>query len=249
MLIDHANGSTTGAELVPVADKPIDASAVGAIEATQDAATNPARSLKSVEAELAEIADFRRRDRRKYFQDEVTQTRERALITLKETLKAEPVPAKESAEQAEVGELDAAVSELVPEWEEQGGRAHHEKILQRAVEAITGDLEQAERASFEANFDALPVAARTAVFRYLSIGAGVWPAAKDAAMEEFKSIPEQRELCVEWGNRAARKVSAIRGTLGLIMRSMPEADRKAADAFIESWTPAQAKAILRVLAG
>jgi hypothetical protein len=248
MAIEQANGSTTGTDLVPVAgNEAIDASPVDTIEA-QDAPTIPGPSRKAVERELAEIADHRRKDRRSYFKNEAMLARELKLITMRENLKAEP-PAKEPDEQAEAGELDAAVAALVPEWEEQGGRAYHEQTLQRAVEAITGNLEQEERASFEANFDALPLGARTAVFRYLSIGSGVWPAAKDAAMEEFKSIPEQRELCAEWGSRAARKVGNIRGTLKLIMGSMSEADRKAADAFIESWSPTQAKAILRVLAG
>jgi hypothetical protein len=172
---------------------------------------------------------------------------------LLENLKAEQAPAKEqSVAQAEAaGELDdPALRALVPEWEQQAGVEFHSQTLKRAVDAINADLDEAERGQFQAKFDALPVAAQTAVYRYLSVdGGGAWPAASVAQMDDFTSIPEQAELVAGWRSRAAQKVGTIRGRLGLILRSMSESDRAAADRFIESWSPAQAKAILRVLAG
>ena len=50
-------------------------------------------SRQAVDKELAEIAEYRRGDRRGYFKDEAKQARERELIELREQLKAGPTPA------------------------------------------------------------------------------------------------------------------------------------------------------------
>lgn len=206
-----------------------------------------APSRQEIEAELAEIAQRRRTDRRGYFKDEAIQARERELIEQREQLKAAPAPEKAVREPGNAPGLDPA---LLKEWEDAGGVEFHLATAQRATQAAFEAMPEEERADFQAGFDGLPDGAQTAVFRYLALepGGSVRPAT-DAAVQNFASTPEGAELVASWGRNAARNVGVVRSRMELMLRSMPEADREVALSWFDSLKSSQAKAVLRALVG
>ena len=209
-------------------------------------------SRKSVEAELAEVLKQMRADRAAYFRNSEMQARHLRLIEQLQTLNAQPASEAKNQPSDEgnaAQDLDPALDALMEDLDKQGGRDFHVQTINRTVDAIYADMEEGERLSFAEQFDALPLGARSAIYSFLSIDPGRWQPADDAAIAAFSQLPEQRELVDEWGRHAPRKVATVRGRVGAILRSMTEADRKAADAWLESWSPAQAKSILRALAG
>ena len=217
----------------------------GLSEEEIDALSEPLRSRVSIDKELAEIEKARRTDRHAYFQNEALQARERELLKARDGVKA----ARPAEEQA--GELDMSglAPELVEAWEKEGGVAHNMATARGTAQRALDELDDDEQAALTESFDALPASAQTEIVRYIAIEPANWRPANEAAVEAFASTPEGQDLIGEWGDKAAKHVGVVQGRIGLMLQSMPAADRDKAEAFFDALTAAQAKAVLRALAG
>jgi hypothetical protein len=247
---DNSDDSALHRKLVANGMTPVEVGRIYALTPEEVAALQTATQpldRSAIEAELAEINKRMRGDRRGYFKDEGLQGRHRTLIEMQLKLDAESAPDGE-ATATKPDNAAGFAPELLDEWANQGGVAYHQGMVEKGTNAMLAAMGN-EGEAFQAGFDALPQAAQNEVYRYLALDPGAWRPASDAAVKAFGELEEQAELLEEWGPRAPQKVATIRGRLGLILRALPEADRRAADDFIESWSPAQAKAILKVLAG
>jgi len=198
---------------------------------------------QSIDAELAQIAEIRRKDRRRYFADEQIQSDERRLLELR--AKLSPAPNKAERQLETSNGLDP---ELLAQWEKQGGVDANLKQAQSTAQSVLDSLEPDDRAAFQQSFDALRETAQTVAFSFLAIPGGTWPAASDAAVQAFAETEEGCELVNEWRGNAAKKLGVVRGRMDVMLKSMSEQDRAAASAWFDGLSPRQAKAVLRGLA-
>lgn len=177
---------------------------------------------------------------------EFAQARERELLKIRDGFKAEKPSTENDASEPDVSGL---APELVEVWEKEGGVAENLATARGTAQRALDELEPDEQAGLTQSFDALPASAKTEVFKYIAIKPGNWRAADEAAVEAFRSMPEGQELIGEWGDKAAKHVGVVQGRIGLMLRSMPAADREKAEAWFDALTSAQAKAVLKALAG
>jgi hypothetical protein len=211
----------------------------------------PSIDAESVDQEIAAIAKTMREDRRTYDKDTKMQARYRELLELRETLKTGPAPAeREESEPDDQGDAPGIDPALLEEWERAGGVEHHLKTAQRTATVALDALEEEDRASLEESYDALPPAAQTEIMRFLAVKGGAFPAASDAALQQFAESEEVGgELVKDWGRGAGRKLGVVRGRLGLMLKSMPPEDRTKAEAWFDALPAQQAKAVMKALAG
>ena len=204
----------------------------------------PAPGKQSLDQQLAEIAALRRADPTKYWSEPVQQ-RERALIALREKLKAGPVQSEGSGIVPSDGAgIPASLREA---WERQGGFEPNLRQAQATVQAMLDGMAPEEQAGFMEGFDALPEAATSAAYAYLATGGGSFGSAPDADIAEFVETPEGKELVTEWGSKAPRHVATIRARLGLMRQAMDAASWKAAEAWLDGLSASQAKAVWKAL--
>jgi hypothetical protein len=213
----------------------------------------PKVTRQTVERELAEIAEHRRKDRRAYFKDEALQKRERDLLELREALKAGPAPAaqREASEPDDQSEGPGPAPELIAEWEAGAGVDFHLEVARSTASAALDALEEDDAAALTDGFDALPPAAQTQITRFLAIdGGGGFPAANETTVRQFAESEEAAaELVKSWGREAGRRLGVARGRIGLMLTAMEPKDRERAESWFDALPGPTAAAVLRALAG
>lgn len=203
----------------------------------QAAAVAERPDLVAVEAELAAIARRRQEDRAGYFRDDKLQARERELIERREAIKA----GVESA--------SPEMKDLLAEWEQTGGIAHHTAILNATLNNAVAHLEGDEATTLVETFDALPEAVQAGIFRHLAVdGAVAARPASDAALDAFAETEEGAELVAEWGRHAPRRLGVLKSRVGSILKSMPAGERGQVERWLDDLSPSQAAAVFRTLA-
>ena len=120
---------------------------------------------------------------------------------------------------------------------------------QTTVQAVLDAVEDPEdfEASFDAVFEELPERAQTAI-RYELARAPDSPArpASEADLKRFGSTEEGAACIREWGEDAGRKLAIVRTRLD---RLLSAGEMEAASVWFDELPAAQAKAVLRALAG
>ena len=143
------------------------------------------------------------------------------------------------------GTLDPA---MLAEWERTGGVEHHLGVVQATARTVLEAMPDPE--GFQSGFDALPQGAQTAIYSYLAMSpGGSARAASEADLERLAEIPEGAELIDEWGGRAGRKLGVLRQRIVLMVEAMSPADMDRALVWLDELPAAQAKAVLKGLAG
>ena len=219
-------------------------------DAELDALTNRLRpgTRAAIDAELGAIEQRLRKDRRGYFKDEAAQARYRVLLEQRASLAAKP-KAEIEAERDDQGDAPGINPDLLAQWEKQGGIEANVRQVRAVVGAMLDPLEDDDADALEESSDALPQGAQTTIYSYLAVAGGAWPQADAAALQAFGETAEGGELIAEWGNKAARNVGAVRKRMALILDSMTDADRTKTQTWFDALPMAQAKAVMRALAG
>ena len=73
--------------------------------------------------------------------------------------------------------------------------------------------------------------------------------ASEIDLQRFASTPEGAELVQEWRGRAGRKLGSVRARMERMLDNMSPGEEETALAWFDNLTAAQAKAVLRTLAG
>ncbi len=106
------------------------------------------------------------------------------------------------------------------------------------------------QAGFRGGFDGLPQAAQTAIITELALSPGGAVREADAGeLQHFATTEEGAELVQEWRSRAGRKVGTIHDRVQRILGGMSAGEQETALAWFDNLTAAQAKSVLRGLAG
>lgn len=144
---------------------------------------------------------------------------------------------------------DALDPALVADWEASGGFTARLAQAQKGAISILEQLDPEGRATFIAEFDALPEGVRSTLFSEIALGsAGSARNDSDADVARFASTPEGSALAKEWGHRAHRNLAVIRDRISRILARMAAEDIEAATAWFDALPPAAAAAIYRMLA-
>ena len=206
-------------------------------------------SRRSIDAEIAAIEKRMREDRRAYSKDEAQQARYRALLEQRANLPAK-VKVGTETQGNDQGDAPGINPDLLAQWAREGGVETNLRQVQATAQTVLDALEPDEAGALEEGFDALPEAARSAVYAFLAVqGGGAWPAASDAALQDFASTDEGAELVQGWGRQASRKVGIVKGRMGLMLNGMTPEDRSKAQLWFDGLSSQQAKAVLAALAG
>ncbi len=139
---------------------------------------------------------------------------------------------------------------MVADWQQTGGVEHHLGVAQGAAQAVLDAMPGDDQAGFRGGFDGLPQAAQTAIITELALlpGGGV----RVANAEELQRFGEDEaggELVQEWRSRAGRKLGIIHDRVQRILGGMSDGEQETALAWFDELNAAQAKAVLRTLAG
>ncbi len=105
------------------------------------------------------------------------------------------------------------------------------------------------KADLESGFDGLPAGAQTAIMGELALSPGRGREASEADLERFASTPEGAELVQEWRSRAGRNLATVRTRMERMLGRMSPGEEETALDWFDELPPAQAKAVLRALAG
>ena len=73
--------------------------------------------------------------------------------------------------------------------------------------------------------------------------------ANETDLERFASTPEGAELVQEWRSRAGRNLATVRTRMERMLGRMSPGEEETALDWFDELSPAQAKAVLRALAG
>jgi hypothetical protein len=212
----------------------------------------PKLTKASIAKELAAIDKLRREDRRAYFADEALQQRERYLIEMRGKLAEKASASKKESVSADQDDGPGVDPALLKEWEEQGGVKHHLKVAQRTVEGIMGELDDEAAEQFQESFYGLPQGVQTSVYRYIGIdGGGSFKPASAEKLDEFGELSDEAAELVndEWGDDAARKLGIAKGRVTLMLKSMSQSDREAAERWMDELDPPAQVAVMKALAG
>ncbi len=139
---------------------------------------------------------------------------------------------------------------MLDDWARTGGLEFHLGVAQGAAQAVLDAMPVEDKAGFESGFDGLPQAAQTAIITELALspgGAVRLPNAEE--LQNFAADEAGGELVQEWRSRAGRKVGIIHDRVQRILGGMSEGEEKTALAWFDNLTAAQAKSVLRGLAG
>lgn len=143
---------------------------------------------------------------------------------------------------------DALDPALIADWEASGGFTARLAQAQKGAISILEQLDPEGRATFIAEFDALPEGVRSTLFSEIALGStGSVRNAADADVARFASTPEGGALTKEWGHRANRNLAVIRDRISRILARMAAEDIDAATAWFDALPPAAAAAIYRML--
>jgi hypothetical protein len=128
-----------------------------------------------------------------------------------------------------------------------------EAQLQRAQDAARlafDGLSDEQLVGLADSFDAdLPEGARAAVYRFLPLDAGTWPAAEPTDLKEIASSDAIDAAARGFGHRAPRMLGIVKGRARTILGAMSADDRAATLQWVRG-LPIQAQAgLLRALAG
>ena len=139
---------------------------------------------------------------------------------------------------------------MVADWQQTGGVEHHLGVAQGAAKAVLDAMPVEDKAGFRGGFDALPQAAQTAIISELALSPGGAVREADAGeLQHFATTEEGAELVQEWRSRAGRKVGTIHDRVQRILGGMSDGEQEKALTWFDNLTAAQAKSVLRGLAG
>lgn len=152
--------------------------------------------------------------------------------------------------QAAPEEGDAAIGpELLEEWRDAGGVAHHLQQLQATAQAVIDGVESDAQEAFTASFDALPASVQHEVYRFLSVApSGAARSASPEILAEFASESDERAAIAEqWGDEAPAKLGLVRQRTATILGSMSDDDQTAATEWLAALPEAHLMAVVRAL--
>lgn len=180
--------------------------------------------------EIESIKNILRTEPHRYWRDEGMQARFRDLLAGEERATSPQ-------------EADGRDGGLIPilsasDWSAGGGDAagySQHVALVREVNDLLVATGEAERGAVSANFERLPASVHRAAFRELLSRT---PAASEpfteAEMAEIKTVPAWAELAREWQGEAPARLGRIRARLWRVLDATPEADMRAAIAWINA---------------
>ncbi len=139
---------------------------------------------------------------------------------------------------------------MLDDWSRTGGQEFHLGVAQGAARGVLDAMPVEDKAGFESGFDGLPQAAQTAIISELALSPGGAVREADAGeLQHFATTEEGAELVQEWRSRAGRKVGTIHDRVQRILGGMSPGEEETALAWFDNLTAAQAKSVLRGLAG
>lgn len=203
-----------------------------------------ASALQAIEAELAEIAKYRRENKIRYFRDEATLAREQELLAKQARLKSLPASARDAAAE------DVLPDALQQRWGRQpGGVDAALGAIRRRLTLAWDGADPADIDDLKAAFDGdLSEDIQTEIALALAEDGGRWPKASEQAVKDFRGTEHGAALLDKWGAAGAALLGAARSEADFISSSLTEGSRLRLHRWAESRSPSQKAAIISALA-
>ena len=203
---------------------------------------------RDLEKRLAEIDAYRRSNRAAYFKNSRIQATELRLLAELEGLKADSTDLVETDGEDGDPDVSWASPSLVSEWREHGGVKHHVSVIRAAAQKAFDELDEQEAYSLRESFEQLPGGAQSAIYGYLSVEPASWRPASEEDLTHYANHPDTADLISSWGPKARAQLGVVLGRSAMMLGKMNGADRAKTEAWAQSLSPAQFRAIARALA-